>query len=480
MVLAGALALCGAERGGVSVAAPPAAAHPRTVVELKGPRIVAIERAQTPNLASATILRLDRDEMRQAAALGSKLLIRQFPLNETEAVDLELKPFRVTGPNSRFVIGRLDGPDIPFSYDASRISFFHGRVIDRPASHVFLSLSDHSSSGYIDLGTGAPRFRIAAKNGAGQQLGRGLVSIFKASGSPAAPAGVPLCGVDGEKLKIRGEWVESPLPDVGRSISSASTVGLKHMELAVETDYELFTLFGDATATMDYVVQMYGEVSAIYMRDVDMRIQVVYVRVWDNANDLFNGPDPLFQFYPWWINNMGAVARDTAQFFSGRRDFPFGGQAFLRRLCDTFGFGIVGYAVGAFPDPTKPHPSNWDVPVCAHELGHSSGTLHTHDNGIDTCNDPNTTPRRGPIMSYCGQTWSGMNANKDSYFHTVSQASMDSHIASSACIVADCNMNDVADSVDVGGGAQVRIRTPTAFRTSAKTVTTTARSIRRT
>ncbi len=446
-------ALVGAGLTNDSEAATPDAARAAGAVELAGPRIVGVQRADTPTRTKATILRLDADDIRRAHASGEKVRIRQFPLDEAESVELELQPFRVTGHESRFVVGRLDGPDITLPYDASRISLFHGRVVGRPGSHVYLSLSGHSSAGYIDLGPGAPRHRISSKGGQGQPLGRDLVSVFKASGAPAAPPGVPLCGVEGEKATLGSEWATNPLPNGGTSTGLPSTVGMRHLELAIETDYELFTLFDDATAAMDYVVQMYGEVSAIYMRDVDTRIEIVFARVWDNANDLFNGPEPLFQFYPWWSVNMNAVNRDSAQFLSGRRDFPFGGQAYVSALCSfSFGYGVVGYAVGAFPDPSVPHPFNWDVPVTAHELGHSCGTGHTHSNGIDTCDDPLTTPRRGPLMSYCGQTWSGMKANTDNYFHTVSRFFMEQHISTSSCIDIDCNMNNIADSTDIGGG----------------------------
>lgn len=459
MVLVGALGFAGPRTAQAADGARPTSLVSGPV-RLQRPRIMSVEQAQTPARTKTTILRLPADELRRAHLDGSGVSIAQFPLNDIESVDLELRPFRVTGANSRFVIGRLGAPDVPFDYDTSRLSFFHGSVVGRPGSHVYLSVSDRTTSGYIDLGAGAGLHRLSSKGSAGQTLERGLVSVFKSSGAASAPDGVPMCGVEGDKVSVRGAWIDPPprtsagsAAQSAGSVAQASTVGLKHMELAVETDYELFTLFGDPTATMDYVVQVYGEVSSIYMRDVDMRIQVVFVRVWDQANDLFNGPEPLFQFYPWWIANMGAVSRDSAQFFSGRRDFPFGGQAFISRLCDLFGYGIVGYAVGALPDPLTPHPFNWDVSVTAHELGHSSGTAHTHDNGIDTCDNPFTTPRRGPIMSYCGQTWSGMNANMDNYFHAVSQASMDSHIATASCVVPDCNMNDVDDSLDIGGGA---------------------------
>ncbi|MFQ5494215.1 MAG: M12 family metallo-peptidase [Phycisphaerae bacterium] len=418
------------------------------MIALDGPRVVSVEAA----LAPATILRLDDAAYRAAGRQGAKLRVTGFPLNDRQTVELELQPFSVVSPDTRFVIGDLNGPDRVFPYDATKLSFFRGRVVGEPGSHVYLSLSADSSTGYIDLGPGRPRHRISSKGAGGQALGRGLASVFRTTGAAAAPAGVPLCGVEGDKLFSRGAWSPSPVPprDIATTSAAAFTVGLKQMELAVETDYELYTLFDDATATMDYVVQMYGEVSAIFMRDVDTRIEVVFVRVWDNPNDLFNGPDPLFQFYPYWLANMQAVSRDAVQFFSGRRDFPFGGQAFVSQLC-AFSFGIVGYAVGSFPDPSTPDPFNWDVPVTAHELGHTAGTGHTHGNLLDTCDDPATTPQRGPIMSYCGQTWSGMKANTDNYFHRVSQSFMDSHISGSACIVADCNMNNIDDAIDITG-----------------------------
>ena len=81
--------------------------------------------------------------------------------------------------------------------------------------------------------------------------------------------------------------------------------------------------------------------------------------------------------------------------------------------------------MGFFPDPTQPDPYHYDIFVTAHEMGHNAGTGHTHDNGIDTCDDPNTIPQRGSIMSYCQQTWSGMNANQDLYFHSRIQRNID-------------------------------------------------------
>jgi len=45
-----------------------------------------------------------------------------------------------------------------------------------------------------------------------------------------------------------------------------------------------------------------------------------------------------------------------------------------------------------------------------------------------------------------------MNANEDDYFHTVSQGFMDAHIQGSSCIADDCNLNGVADAMDISQG----------------------------
>jgi len=166
---------------------------------------------------------------------------------------------------------------------------------------------------------------------------------------------------------------------------------------------------------------------------------------------LFNESNPLGPFQSYWNANMGAVHRDVAQFTSGRRDLAFGGIAFLNALCESFGYGLSGYILGYFPDPTRPSPYQWDIGVTAHELGHNCGTGHTQDYGIDTCQDPNTTPQRGTIMSYCSQTWSGGNALEDNYFHTIIQANMEPFINSVSCVVPDCNMNNIDDVIDIAG-----------------------------
>ncbi|MFQ5415010.1 MAG: M12 family metallo-peptidase, partial [Phycisphaerae bacterium] len=338
---------------------------------------------------------------------------------------------------------------------------------------------------------------MSSKGRDGRDLGPGRLSVFAATGGSSMMPDVPLCGTsaNGPVDAASGDPLAAALGGAGGPAAVSSPFGsatasspgsaapgavgpgdgtvvpephggpfdpgggivpvsLKQLELAVETDYEFFILFGDVDAAATYVVEMYAQVSDIYMRDVDTRVEVVFVRIWDDPDDLFNDPSPLSGFRSYWNENMGSVQRDAAQLFSGRRDYPFGGQAFLSALCTPSAYSVVGYAIGFFPDPAASSPYHYDIFVTAHELGHNAGTSHTHDGGntIDTCNDPTTQPQRGSIMSYCQQTWSGGNANQDNYFHRLIQPAMDQHIGASACVVNDCNMNSVPDAADINIG----------------------------
>ena len=71
----------------------------------------------------------------------------------------------------------------------------------------------------------------------------------------------------------------------------------------METDYEFYQLFGDAQATAAYLVELYGAVSDINMRNINTRMDLTYARVWDQPNEPFAaGLDP-FRIY--WQANMG-------------------------------------------------------------------------------------------------------------------------------------------------------------------------------
>ena len=387
-----------------------------------------------------------------SASRHAPIRISDVPLPGLGHVELTLEPFSVTRPDTRFVVGSAHsggsggsggsrGTDRPLRYDPSRIKLFRGDVKGHPGSHVFLAVRDAGKdthiTGYIDLQAAAGNDRaryVLSSRGAADQHGP-LVS--KVHGAGSLPPQVPLCGVQ----TLGGPDLPQPPPPV--------VTTTRVIELAIETDYELFGLFGDLQAVADYVTILYAAVSDVYLRDVDARIELSFVRLWDNPLDLFNEPNPLGPFRIYWNANMTHVHRDVAQFLSGRRDFPFGGAAYLSALCGAAGYSVVGYALGPLAEYDGPGIYTYDLRVTAHELGHNFGTLHTHNYGLDTCNDPDGTPQRGTIMSYCSQTVSGGSSNSDVRFHTFVQGVMRDYLDTIACLHADCNDNGIDDALDI-------------------------------
>ncbi|MBI5865009.1 MAG: hypothetical protein HZB38_10980 [Planctomycetes bacterium] len=266
------------------------------------------------------------------------------------------------------------------------------------------------------------------------------------------------CGVDASAVNETAQPAEpdDPQDDQTRDVTP-STVGLHQVQLAVETDNEYYVLFGDANAAAAYVVAVYGAVSDIYIRDVDAEVTLTFVRIWDNPDDIFNDPDPLGQFLNYWNANMGSVVRDAAQLFSGRRNLPAGGVAYLAALCSSAGYSWTGYALGHFADLSRPSAFCRDIMIPAHELGHNCASAHTQDYGLDTCHIETSAPRRGSIMSYCGQTFTGGDANHDLWFHTVCGTIMKGYIATRSCGAVDCNQNGVSDALDIGSGTSADV-----------------------
>jgi len=383
-----------------------------------------------------------------SAAIDEALILEDFPLREALQVDLVLERFRVTTAATRFVVGDPSGVDSVIDFDPESVLLLRGHVADDPESRVFLALSEQGGFGAIDHA--GQLYKVSSR-----KAGRLFVAPSTAMGG--SPLDVPLCGVEdhgGIGLgESQADLEELSLPALFPQKGVVTPIrGLRQIELAVETDHEFFRLFGDLDAASAYVVAVFAAVSEIYVRDVDARIDLTFVRLWDDPDDLFNEPNPLTPFQTYWEANMGAVDRDVAQFFSGRRNLPFGGVAFGGGLCNSAGYSVAGYAIGFFVDPNGPHVFNRDVTVTAHELGHNSNAPHTHTLGVDTCDVETSQAQRGTLMSYCGQTFTGGAANTDLRFHTELQAIMETFFSTSGCLAADCNQNGLDDTEDLSAG----------------------------
>ncbi|MCC6425760.1 MAG: hypothetical protein IT435_02960 [Phycisphaerales bacterium] len=418
------------------------------------PPIISAElvRAQ-PRLA---VVRLDQDALRYATQNQRTIVIDHFPLPGSRQATLRLERFSPVMPDARFVIGHPDNPDRRIPFDASGITMLRGTIDGIPNSSVFISLAPRSATGRFDLGPGRERFLLSSFGGSTTDLAPGEYAVFPASQEGGVGLEVPMCAVTppaGLTAPIAPGSGTPPPPPPPPTRDADPIRGLRQIELAIDTDYELFELFGNADDTLTYIIQLYGQVSDIYIRDVNTRFDLTYIRIWDNPNDLYhNNEDPLNAFRDHWEANMQAIHRDVAQLLLGSRRLSAGGVAYAPALCNSSSYSWSGYTLGYFADPDRPHWSNRDIMVTAHELGHNCGTFHTHDYGLDNCDDALSQPQRGTIMAYCGQTYSGGDANHDLWFHELTAQKMREYVYSRPCVIADCNQNHKPDSEDISLG----------------------------
>jgi DNA-binding beta-propeller fold protein YncE len=409
--------------------------------ELLPPSAPAAHRPSNTAVGAATLLgadggallvRLDKSALTQTAALGA-FALPSFPVNGAgQALDLTLERFHITTPASRFVLGGASG-DAALDFDPDSVVLLRGYVEHYSNSHVYLAVAETMVNGIIDLGQGYPSYGVSSRARDGYPLPAGQVLVFKALGS-AGPTPDPFC-------QMLGRAAEPS------ALDAEPRKGLRQLQLAVETDNEYFQLFGNQTAAATYLLQLYGAVSDIYMRELNVRVDLVYSRIWPLPNEPFAPGLSTFQSY--WQSNMTSVQRDAAQMFSGRADMP-GGVAYLSSLCNGNAYSFIGNAVGFFVDVQSSSVFNYDPLCTAHELGHNCGTQHTQDYGLDICDQVTTPPRRGTIMSYCNQTVSGAMAVEDLTFHKVTRnAILQYLITIPSCVTFDCNQNGVPDNIDI-------------------------------
>jgi|GEM_PF-1188400 len=422
------------------------------------------------DVSSQRVIELDRTRLSDQLDAGSRAVISGLRLDASLSVNIDVARKALSASATQFVVGRKGAADEPISNAVTNALVLQGRVTGGADSFVFLTLSETGGGGVIDIGgAAAARYLVSSRAGDGSLMPDGQFAVERVPFRGARRPETPLCGV-ADSINVAAQRqlnrdVASVSPQSEGSTDSARDVlpggprgamampGPRVIELAVETDHELFQLFGDTVTTASYVAAVFSEVSAIYERDFNARVDLTYVRVWDHWDDLFNQPDPLSTFRSYWNNNMQAVPRDVAQFFSGRRDFPYGGVAYLGALCGGSGYGVTGYALGVQPDPQAPSVFHYDILVAAHELGHNVDAPHTHSLQLDDCFNLDTPARRGTIMSYCSQTVSGGNAVADLRFHSDIQTIVETYLSSVQCLSIDCDGNGIADDVELMAGA---------------------------
>ncbi len=161
--------------------------------------------------------------------------------------------------------------------------------------------------------------------------------------------------------------------------TAALGTGLQLVEIAMDADFEFYQRNGSSiTATIDDVERIMNRVDVIYIRDVDVQVQITALVIRSNSNDPYTSSDAgtlLGQFDNEWSNNFVGVRRDVAHLFTGRNvNGGTIGIAFLGAICSL----QIGYGLSESRFTTNLAARTG---LTAHELGHNFNAQHCDGNG---------------------------------------------------------------------------------------------------
>jgi cysteine-rich repeat protein len=415
-------------------------AHGERLLAPLAPSRMPAATAALPGVARVQPLALGRaalaDLRRRKAAT-----VAEFPLGADGAVDLLLTRIEPFAPGARVEVVEAGGTRrLPLPDHV----YFAGAVRGDAASRALVVAAPAAVHGFVVSGGVVYRFGPGRDGG---HVAYTLRDVDPAHYPPPGtfcandfhPATADTPGAAAQALVTAG-LVPPPVAPAGGVVRQA--------DVAIETDRELRLKFGSDQAALDYLAALAAAATAIYERDVTVRLRFSYIRLWGAAPaDPWTATatvDALDEVQAYWTNpanGMDAAAgpRDLVHFVSGKS--VQGGVAYLNAVCDQdYGFG-VSQVFGSF-DLASPS-TVWDVIVLTHELGHNFGSRHSHCysppvdrcyNAEPTCYSGPVVNSRGTIMSYCHLL--GGVANIDLVFGAAVTAVIDGFVGSLSCLDA--------------------------------------------
>ena len=347
-----------------------------------------------------------------------RVTLTDVPLADGRDVVLELE--RIDLAAMGFGI-HVDGEPREGLIEGLNLSLWKGRVAGEPDSIVRLGFSDVGTRGWIR--TGNDLVHVVPRPADG--LDWTASDVVMVTARTLAERGAIF------ELNCETAPFEGPEPDEVRGSSAAAALPVggtgckKACPVAVETDHELFQVFGDLPALSAYVVTLMGFVSDTFETEVETLLTYPYVGLYTDPDDPWssqtgagNCSSMLNELTLAWTGQIPGGAR-VGHFLSGF-DVKCG-IAWLNVLCNyQTAFSVTDGVDGKVNFPVVQQPDNWDFYVAAHELGHNFGAKHTHEycEPLDECAPPPftgpcqtsvTCSESGTLMSYCyycpGREW---------------------------------------------------------------------------
>ena len=359
----------------------------------------------TKNLAKAEILNIDRGILTELYNSRLPEISISLPYGDRRDVRLNLRRSDILSPDAKIVARTVNGDeevklnDILVAYTGSiegeRNTTASFTFTKEDVKGLIISGDDNYNLGLINDNSGNSTDKYV---------------FYKESDLKSKNSF--FCGTEDN---LSSEYISEMRRIITEKMNDASPTDLYIAEIAIEIDFATYNIYNQSvSAATNYALTLMSAASAIYMKEVNVKLIVPYLRVW-TTTDPYNGTNSssiLSQFRSQWNSTQQGVQRTLAHFIT-RRSGNMGGIAFLDALCSGGSSGY-GYGFSNTNGPILPLPTySWDVMVVCHEIGHNFGSNHTHNCGwvggpIDSCytveggcySGP-MIPRVGTIMSYC-------------------------------------------------------------------------------
>lgn len=385
-------------------------------------------------------------------SVGDDVMI-ELPIDHASSVLLDMQRFSPLSDDAQIV--HVDANGTSHTLDLSSSVFLRGHVAGDPDQIAFIAITDSATNGFVRTDGRAYVISTGSDHAA--------LSVEPSETLNIAPPG-QTCAVDDQNPFLNRLLERTDPRPLGES-SPQGEPPARRATIAFETDYEYTQLFGgNETASSNYVATLIGAISTIYERDVNVELEVGYLRTYAANNDPYSGSDIYDYLYDiqdlFFSGELSHIERDMGHGLSGRS--LGGGLAWVGTTCDPgYQYGVSANLNGFFPTPLDNDDANWDLIVVAHEMGHNFGSGHTHSSyepPIDGCGDGDCSNTEGTIMSYCHLCPGGIS-NMDLRFHPRVQerilgyldnfAPCDLTIDVASECEADLNMDGALDFFDI-------------------------------
>ena len=153
------------------------------------------------------------------------------------------------------------------------------------------------------------------------------------------------------------------------------------VDIALDADKEYYERNGSSTSnTINSMLALLNQVEYYFERDLNVTFNVVFTHIWLDSIPLYIGGND-------WLNVYGELwsqsSKDMIHLFSGRENVGLSnGNGNIGTLCNHC------HAASWHRQNPTPYPTNYEIFLLTHEIGHVLGGNHVWDNTMMQKNSP--------------------------------------------------------------------------------------------